>query len=170
MSRADLIAVLHHTIFEAIRRQQLQRRMAVPPRDERYALADEDRNDTDDKFIDRLIVEKRRDDIAAAHQPDVLAGLRPKTADECCGSFADELDARWSVGGSRVAGEDDVPIGRIELLSPAQGDVKGPRAKTLGVDSLHEGVHAVETCRRRPGRQPFQVPIRTRDVAVRTRS
>ena len=40
-----------------------------------------------------LLVEKGGDDLAAAHQPDVLAGLLAKTAHEWADDIVDELHA-----------------------------------------------------------------------------
>jgi len=67
-----------------------------------------------------------------------------------------------------MTGEDDVPtLLRVERRPHAQAHLVGLPAKQLGVDRPHEGAHAIRTSGRGAGRQPFEVPVRTRDVAVR---
>src|SRR6266850_1831080 len=66
-----------------------------------------------------------------------------------------------------MPGEDDVPAPRVELRPHAQAHLVGLPAKQHRVDRLHEGVHAIETFRSGSGRQPFEITVRTRDVAVR---
>src|ERR1700693_1584315 len=65
-----------------------------------------------------------------------------------------------------MTGEDDGPTLRVELRSHVQAYVVGLPAQQHRVDRLHEGVHSVETFGSRAGRQPFEVTIWTRDVAV----
>src|SRR6267143_2102756 len=81
-SRLPLYAVmeLHQPIFEPFDGVQVQRYVAVTPRDEWNAVPNEHRDDTDDELVDRPLVEKGRDELTAAHQPDVLAGLLSKAA------------------------------------------------------------------------------------------
>src|SRR6266851_6555133 len=69
-----------------------------------------------------------------------------------------------------MTGEDDVPTLRIELRPHAQAHLVGLPAKQLRVDRPHEGAHAIETFGLGAGRQPFEVTVRTRDVAVRAGS
>src|SRR6267142_3165738 len=66
-----------------------------------------------------------------------------------------------------MSGEDDRPTLRFELRPHAQAFLVGLTAAQLRVDRLHEGVHAIETFRSGSGRQPFEITVRTRDVAVR---
>src|SRR6267142_5581341 len=66
-----------------------------------------------------------------------------------------------------MTGEDDGPTLRIELRPQAQAHLVGLPAKQLRVDRPHEGAHAIETFGLGAGRQPFEVTVRTRDVAVR---
>src|SRR6476660_3826328 len=65
-----------------------------------------------------------------------------------------------------MPGEDDIPSRRVELRPHAQGPLVGLPAKQLRVDRPHEGAHAIETFGLGAGRQPFEVTVRTRDVAV----
>src|SRR5712691_4456249 len=64
-----------------------------------------------------------------------------------------------------MAREDDGP--RVELRPHAQAHLVGLPAKQLSVYRPHEGAHAIETFGLGAGRQPFEVTVRTRDVAVR---
>src|SRR5882762_588495 len=61
--------------------------------------------------------------------------------------------------------EDDGP--RVELRPHAQAHLVGLPAKQLRVDGPHEGVHAIETFGGGAGRQPLEITVSTRDVAVR---
>src|SRR5947199_6903592 len=66
--------------------------------------------------------------------------------------------------------KDDGPILRVELRPHAQADLVGLPAKQLGTYRPHEGAHAIETFGLGAGRQPFEVAVGTRDVAVRAGS
>src|SRR6185295_11227912 len=66
-----------------------------------------------------------------------------------------------------MTGEDDGPAFRVELRPQAQARLIGLPAEHLRVDRLHEGVHAVEAFWRRARRQPFEIAVGTRDIAVR---
>ena len=61
--------------------------------DQRDALADEHGHDADDELVDRIFVQKRRDEIASAHHPDILALLASQTLHEGADAAGDELDA-----------------------------------------------------------------------------
>src|SRR5258706_14693291 len=76
---------------------------------ERNAIPDEHRDHADDELVDRVFVKKRGDELAASHQPDVLAGELSKTAHERADWTLHELHAGRGVGWRRVAGEHDVP-------------------------------------------------------------
>jgi hypothetical protein len=69
---------LNHTILEAFNGVQLQGYVTVTPRYERDAIPNEDWGHTDDKLIDRVLVKKGGDELAAAHQPDILARMLSK--------------------------------------------------------------------------------------------
>src|SRR5438445_4548293 len=66
-----------------------------------------------------------------------------------------------------MTGENDVPTLRVELRPHSQAHLVGLPAKHLRVNRLHEGVHAIETFWCRAGRQPFEIAVGTRDIAVR---
>src|SRR5438270_4559375 len=66
-----------------------------------------------------------------------------------------------------MTGENDARILCVELRTHAQAHLVGLPSKQLRVDRPHEGVHAIETIGSRAGRQPVEITVRMRDVAVR---
>src|SRR6266568_3052457 len=66
-----------------------------------------------------------------------------------------------------MTGENDVLTLWVELRPHSQAHLVGLPAKHLRVNRPHEGVHAIETFWCRAGRQPFEVAVGTRDIAVR---
>jgi hypothetical protein len=70
---------LHDAIREWRDGTKVKPLVSMPGRDQRDALADEYGHDADDELIDRVFVQERRDEIASAHHPDVLALLVPQT-------------------------------------------------------------------------------------------
>src|SRR5262249_29569577 len=111
----NAVLQLNQTILEALDGVQIQRHVAVPSRYQRNAIPDEHWGHTDDELVDRLLVEKGRDEVAAAHQPDVLARLLSKTADERADGAVHELHAGRDIGRRSMAGKDDDPVLRVEL-------------------------------------------------------
>ena len=73
---------LNHTILEAINGEQIQRHVTRTPRYQWDAVPNENGGHTDDEVVDRLRVKKRGDDLATAHQPDILTRLPSKAAHE----------------------------------------------------------------------------------------
>ena len=88
-ARENSVVQLHQTIVESFDLPQLQRHLTVTACYQWNTVADEHRHHADDEFVDRLLVEKGRDELAPAHQPDILAGLCPKLPNE---------RANWLVG------------------------------------------------------------------------
>src|SRR5690242_19151261 len=75
--------------------------------DERDAFADEDRNDVDAEFVDLALVEKRADQLAAAHHENILSFPRAQAPGERSDGFADKLDPidrriRWMMSEDKV--------------------------------------------------------------------
>src|SRR5262245_64962660 len=163
----NAVMQLNQTILEAFHGVQLQGHVTVTPRDQGNTIPDKHRGHADDELVDRVLVQKGGDELAAAHQPDVLSGRLPETADERADGTARELHARRGAGRWRLTGEDDVPTLRVELRPDAQALLVGLPAQQLRVDRLREGVHAIETFGSRAGRQPFDIVVGTRDVTVR---
>src|SRR3954465_425699 len=119
-SRTTLNSVmqLNQTVVEALDGLQIERHMLVATRDQRNAVADEHRHDADHELVDRPLVEKGGDEIAAAHQPDVLAWLRAKLAHIGADWIADELDAARHIGGRSTSRENVGLFGGAELRPP----------------------------------------------------
>src|SRR5688572_15832285 len=120
--------------------------MAVTPRDERNAVPDEHRDNADDEFVDRVFVEKGGDEVAATHQPDILAALLAKPAHELADRTADELHPFRGVGGCRRPGEDDgAPLLGVERRSQPQALLVSLSSEHGRVDGLYEGVDRKST-------------------------
>src|SRR5260370_30138426 len=78
----DAIVQMHHTVRKLLGRKQFERNGSLLRFNQRYAFADEDRNDMDAEFVDLSFVQKRSDDLAISHHPNVLTGLRPQALRE----------------------------------------------------------------------------------------
>jgi len=141
----------------------------MAPRDQRDAVAEEHRDHADDELVDRSRVEKRGDEIAAPHQPDVLAGPLAQASEERRDAAADELHAGRDPRRDGTAGEHVGRVLRVEPRSEAQAHLVGDPAEQLRVDRLLEGVHAVEALRRRAGRKPLEIALEAGDVSVGAR-
>src|SRR5260370_36789242 len=89
----NAVMQLHHTILEAFDGLQIQGHVAVTSRYQWNAIPNEHWGHTDDELVDRLLVKKGGDELAAAHQPDILAGLLSKTAHEWADCTVHELHA-----------------------------------------------------------------------------
>jgi hypothetical protein len=50
---------------------------------QRYAFADERRDEADDELIDGPFIEEGSDELAAAHHPHILSGLSAHLFREC---------------------------------------------------------------------------------------
>src|SRR5437764_14483179 len=111
---------LHQTVVEAFNGVQRQGHVTVTPRYERNAIPNKHRGHTDDELVDHVLVKTGGDELAAAHQPDVLARLLSKTAYEWAGCPAHELhdgrDADWW----RVTGANDGATLRAAFRPHAQ--------------------------------------------------
>jgi hypothetical protein len=91
----DGVMKLDDTVRKALDGAQSERHVAVPPGDQRNAFANEYRDDTDDEFVDRSFVEKRGDDLATTHHPDVLALAFPQALGERANRLGNEFNAGW---------------------------------------------------------------------------
>src|SRR4030095_14367891 len=81
-SRMVLNAVmqLNQIILEASKGVQIQGHVTVTPRYQWNVITDKHWSYTDDELVDRVLVKKGGDELAAAHQPDILARMLSKTA------------------------------------------------------------------------------------------
>jgi len=87
----NVVTQLNQPILEALDGVQIHEHVAVTPRYEWNAIPNEHRDHTDDELVNRVFVKKGGDELTAAHQPDVLAGLLPKTAHEWADGTVHEL-------------------------------------------------------------------------------
>ena len=72
------VAHLNNAVRKRCHALQPQRRVTMRACDEWDPLADEHGDDIDAEFVDLTCFEKRGDDLAAAHHPDMLALFLPK--------------------------------------------------------------------------------------------
>jgi len=89
----NAVVQLNQTILEPFNGVQIQGYVTVTPRYQWNAIPNKHRGHTDYELVDRLLVEKGGDELAAAHQPDILAWLLSKTAHECADRTVHELHA-----------------------------------------------------------------------------
>src|SRR5215467_10515344 len=88
----DVVVHLHDPIRKFFDRTEMKRHLAMAPRDERYALTNEDGHDADDEFVDGAFVQEGRNDVATAHHPDVLPLAPPQALREGADVACDEFD------------------------------------------------------------------------------
>jgi hypothetical protein len=89
----DAVTQLNQPILEAFDGLQIQGHMPVTPRYERNAITNKHWGHADDELVDRVVVKKGGDQLAASHQPDILARLVSKTAHEWADCTVHELHA-----------------------------------------------------------------------------
>ncbi len=85
---------LNDAVRKLLYTEQAERHFAMPRCKEGNAFPNEGRHDGDDELVDRLLVQKGPDDLASAHHPDVLAGLRAEAFGEGTDRLGNEVDAR----------------------------------------------------------------------------
>ena len=88
-------------------------------------------------------------------------------AHEWADGIVHELNSRWELRWRPVTRKDNVRILFIELSAHPEAHFVSLPAEHLRIYGLHESTHAIETLRRRAGRQPFEIAVGTRDVTVR---
>jgi hypothetical protein len=166
---SHLVVNLDDTVREPSHGLQAEWHMPMSVSDERYTLADERRDHTDDEIVDGPFVKERRNDLAAAHHPDVLALSRPKALGEPADGLGDEFNTRWDRCRRWSAREDVVRSFCIECRAHLHAQVVGLSAKHLRVNRLHELAHAIKTLGGWTLREPLDVAIGPGDIAVCTR-
>ena len=100
---SKVVVNLYHAIRKRFHGTECQRHIAMPQRDEGSARPNEDWYNSDNEFVDRVFVQKRRDELPATHHPDVLARLIAEAFGKRTDRLRDELDAgrhgrRWRSG------------------------------------------------------------------------
>src|SRR5713101_7899074 len=120
-----------------------------------------------DELVDLPFIQKRGDDSAAPHHPDIFARHGPKASGEVCDRLPDEYDTLGRRLG-RPAREDVVLDFRAEseMAAPElEPDVVGLSPPQNRVDRSKECSHAVVDLRARPV-EPLDAPVRPSNVPV----
>jgi hypothetical protein len=159
---------LYDAIGKGLCGAQAQPRVTMPWRDQTDAFPDKHRYDGDDEFIDRVLVEKGRDDFTPAHQPDILAGLPAYPFGKCADWLLDELNAGRRGWRGRPAGK-HMNVICLEARAHLDAPVECLTAEDLGIDGPRKLGQTVEALWSRPARQPVETAIGAGDVAVSAR-
>src|SRR6266850_988845 len=113
-------------------------------REEREALADEDRNDADIEFVDEVVFEEVAHEFAAAHQPDVFSGALAQLLDESFRGFVDEGYAGACAGrlgmGENVGLETRVVVGTSAHF---ESDIVRLAAHDRGINGGEKWTHRI---------------------------
>ena len=136
---------------------------------QRYAFADERRDDADDELIDRAFIEERGDEPAATHHPNILSGLSAHLFRERTYLLRYETDTDGDRGRGRLTREHVVHVICAEVRAHLDTQVESLSTENLRVDRAHEFWQTVKTLRRRPIRQPVEVAVRSSDVTISAR-
>src|SRR5437660_2170478 len=136
---------------------------------QRYALADEGRDDADDELIDRHFIEKGGDELAATHHPNILSGFSAHLFRECTNRLRYETHADGDRWRGRLTREHVVHVICAEVRAHLDTQVESLSTENLRVDRAHEFWQTVKTFRRRPIRQPLDVAVRASDVTISAR-
>jgi hypothetical protein len=136
---------------------------------QRYAFADERRDEADDEVIDRSFVEERSDQLAAAHHPHILSGLSAHLFSERMYRLRYETDADGDRWRGRLTREHVVHVICAEVRPHLDTQVECLSTENLRVHRAHEFWQTVETFRRRTIRQPVDVAVRSSDVTISAR-
>src|SRR5262249_49685911 len=117
--------------------------------------------------VNRALVQEGPDDLASAHHPDVLAGLRAEAFGKGSDRLGDEFDARGH-GSRRPSPREHIVHGTFsEAPTQLQTAVEGLAAEDLSIDGALEFRETVEALWSRPFRQPVEIAIGSSHVAVR---
>src|SRR5216684_5661868 len=80
----DVVVKPNDPVGVASDRSELQWDEPMPLLNQGYALADESRDHMNDELVDLPFIQKRGDDSAAPHHPDIFARHGPKASGEVC--------------------------------------------------------------------------------------
>jgi hypothetical protein len=90
--RRGAVVEMDDAVGEGFGGEQFEADGAMARLDEGDAFADEDGDDVDTEFVDFALVQKRGDDFAAAHHPDIFGGLGAQALGECFDRLVDEFE------------------------------------------------------------------------------
>src|SRR3984957_13960198 len=136
---------------------------------QRYAFADERRDEANDKLIDRPFIEEGSDELATAHHPQILSGLSAHLFRERPYWLRYETDTDGDRWRGRPTLEHVVQVICAEVRAHLDTQVECLSTENLRVDRAHEFWQTVKTLRRRPIRQPVDVAVRSSDVTINAR-
>src|SRR5438046_7000571 len=74
----DTIVQMDYAVRKFLGRKQFERNGSVLGLNQWYAVADEDRNHMDAELVDLSFVQKRSNDLAASHHPNIFTRLPPQ--------------------------------------------------------------------------------------------
>ena len=129
--RRGAVVEVDDAVGEGFGGEEFEADGAMARLDQGDAFADEDGDDVDAELVDFALVQEGGDDFAAAHHPDVFAGLGAQALGEWFDGLVDEFEGRqWCL--ARVAGKDVVldfraEAGGLHALLHAHLDALGVR-------------------------------------------
>src|SRR5688572_26357593 len=141
-------------------------------RDERNPFADEYRYYADDEFIDLALIEKRSDDSAATHHPDVFAFLSAQALGEFLDWLFDEFETGQEFLWRPTTREDIVSnvaavVGYFySFFDELHSHVVGLSSINNRIDGFEELAHAVVFALRPRPVEPINRAILARDKTV----
>ncbi len=157
---------LDNAVRKLLYTEQAERHLTMPRRKEGNAFADENGHDGDDELVDRLLVQERRDDLASAHHPNVLARLRAEAFGKGSDGLGNEADTSGHGSRRRLPREHIVHGIRAEMRAQLQTPVEGLAAEDLRVGGALEFGETVKTLGSRTFGQLIEIAIRPSDVAI----
>ena len=137
--------------------------MAMARRYQRYALSNEYRDNANDEFIDRALIQERSDEAPTAHHPNVLALIVFQALHEGTDAAVDEFNTCRHGCRRRLSRKYVVAI---KLRAHTQAQIVCLPTQQLRVDGLHEPSHPVEPFGSGTAREPLDVTVWPSDVAV----
>src|SRR5687768_10804465 len=141
-------------------------------RDQRNPFADEYGYDADDEFVDLVFVEKRSDDPAAAHHPDVFALLTTHASGKFLDWLVDEFETGqdflwWPTTRKDIVSNLAAIVGYFySFFDELHSHVVGLSSINNCIDGLEELAHAVVFALRPRPVEPINRAILARDKTV----
>jgi len=160
---------LNNAVRKLLYTEQAERHLAMPRCKKGNAFSDKGWHDGDNELVSRGLVQKGGDNLAPAHHPDVLAGLRAEAFGKGTNRLGDEVDAHGHGSRRRPPREHIVHGICTEAHAHLQTPVEGLAAEDLGIGGALEFRETVETLWSWPFRQPIEIAIGSSHVAVRAR-
>jgi hypothetical protein len=133
-------------------------------REKRQAFTDEDRHNSEVKFVDEIVLQKGAGEFASAHVPDIFPFVLAERGDEGFWGMVDKGDAVAFAGWERAREDiDGHAIVREFSTRYAETNFVRLAAHEGGVHSFEEGTHGVVLGHK----QEVEGAVRTGNVAVK---